>query len=97
MAKTMTMQECADYLHISRTTLLKLARSGEIQGSKLGKCWIFLDEHVSGYLFSQIEEQTHARRKAHEQQAGARGTPAELPAKKKRGGQPLPISTDPVY
>ena len=61
--KTFDLIECAEFLKIDRTTLLKLAGKGEIPGAKIGRAWVFLEDDVVAYLRRQINEQTVARQR----------------------------------
>jgi excisionase family DNA binding protein len=63
--KTLDLLECADFLKIDRTTLLRLANAGEITGAKIGRAWVFLEDDVVAYLKRQAIEQTRARALAH--------------------------------
>ena len=40
---TLTLQEAARFLKIHPVTLQDKARSGEIPGAKIGKCWVFVE------------------------------------------------------
>jgi excisionase family DNA binding protein len=53
-----TAQEAAAYLRVSRGTVCKLARRGEIPGTKLGQQWRFDKEQLDEWM----REQAKARR-----------------------------------
>jgi len=52
----LTIEELADYLKVSKSTLYKLAQEGRVPGQKVGRHWRFrretidrwLDEHPQG-------------------------------------------------
>jgi len=46
----MTIDELADYLKISKSTLYHLVRRGEIPGTKIGRHWRFHREAVDAWL-----------------------------------------------
>jgi len=46
----MTIDELAEYLKISKSTLYKLAQGGKLPGQKVGKRWRFHKEAVGRWL-----------------------------------------------
>ena len=46
----MTLVELAKYLKVSRSTIYKLSRAGELPGSKVGKSWRFHKEAIDRWL-----------------------------------------------
>lgn len=46
----LTVDELADYLKISKSTLYKLAQEGRIPGQKVGRHWRFRKETVDRWL-----------------------------------------------
>ena len=46
----MTIDELAEYLRISKSTLYKLAQEGKLPGQKVGKCWRFHREGVDRWV-----------------------------------------------
>jgi excisionase family DNA binding protein len=46
----MTMDELAEYLKISKSTLYKLAQENKLPGQKIGKRWRFHREAVDDWL-----------------------------------------------
>ncbi|MGZ8251904.1 MAG: helix-turn-helix domain-containing protein [Methylophilaceae bacterium] len=52
---TLTLQEAAQFLKIHPVTLGEKARLGEIPGTKIGKCWVFLDVDLIEYIRSQYK------------------------------------------
>jgi excisionase family DNA binding protein len=46
----LTIQELAEYLKISRSTLYKLAQEGKVPGQKVGKHWRFHRGAVDAWL-----------------------------------------------
>lgn len=55
--KTLTLQEAADFLKVHPVTLGEKARNGEVPGTKVGKCWIFIDVDLIAYIRSQYKGQ----------------------------------------
>lgn len=53
---TMTVDEVADFLQISRSTVYKLVRAAELPGRKVGSKWRFSREVVEAWLLD-----THSR------------------------------------
>ncbi len=56
----MRLDELADYLKVSRSTLYKLVRQGDIPGQKVGKQWRFHKDAVDDWLKQHPE---HASKK----------------------------------
>ncbi|TLS18454.1 MAG: helix-turn-helix domain-containing protein [Betaproteobacteria bacterium] len=50
---TLTLQEAASFLKVHPVTLQSKARSGEIPGAKVGKCWVFLEIDLIEFIRSQ--------------------------------------------
>jgi excisionase family DNA binding protein len=48
--EVMTIEELAEYLKISKSTLYNLAREGALPGTKVGKHWRFHKEAVVEWL-----------------------------------------------
>ena len=46
----MTMDELAEYLKISKSTLYKLAQDNKLPGQKIGKRWRFHKEAVDAWV-----------------------------------------------
>ena len=46
----MTMDELAEYLKISKSTLYKLAQEGKLPGQKVGRHWRFRKKAVDRWL-----------------------------------------------
>jgi excisionase family DNA binding protein len=46
----MTIDELADYLKISKSTLYHLVRRGEVPGTKIGRHWRFKREAIDRWL-----------------------------------------------
>lgn len=53
MEKLLTLQQIAQKLQISETTLYKLARNGKIPAIKIGNQWRFKMEDIEKWLESQ--------------------------------------------
>lgn len=46
----LTIEELADYLKISKSTLYKLAQEGRIPGQKVGRHWRFRKQTIDRWL-----------------------------------------------
>ena len=46
----LTAEEAADFLRVSTKTLLALARSGDLPGTKVGRAWRFLRADLTAYV-----------------------------------------------
>ena len=53
--KILTVQEVADLLRIHRTTVTRLAKSGEIRSYKLGNRRLFRDVDVFAFFENQVD------------------------------------------
>jgi excisionase family DNA binding protein len=53
----MTVQEVADYLHVSHDLIYRLAQKGKIPASKVGGRWRFKKEKIDRWM----EEQSSAQ------------------------------------
>ncbi len=49
----MSIEQLADYLKVSRSTLYKLAQDGRLPGQKVGKRWRFLRTAIDDWLSQQ--------------------------------------------
>jgi excisionase family DNA binding protein len=56
-ATVLTIDELADYLRISKSTLYKLAQLGAIPGQKVGRHWRFHKDAIDQWLKSQSDGQ----------------------------------------
>lgn len=61
---TLDLAACAEFLKIHRTTVLKLAASGELPGAKIGRAWVFLRTDLEAYLRGMIDSQREKRQAA---------------------------------
>lgn len=52
----MTIDELADYLKLSKSTLYKLAQEGKVPGQKVGKHWRFHKKSIDAWLNTQDTE-----------------------------------------
>ncbi len=52
LSEVMTTDDVVDYLKVSRKTLLKLVRNGEIPARKVGKNYRYLRKELEKYLLS---------------------------------------------
>ncbi len=54
---TLDLHKAADFLKIHPVTLQQKAKSGEIPGAKIGKCWVFIDLDLIEYIRSKYTGQ----------------------------------------
>ena len=54
---TLTLQDAVWLLKIHPVTLQDKARSGDIPGAKIGKCWVFVEIDLVDYIRSQYPRQ----------------------------------------
>jgi excisionase family DNA binding protein len=52
---TLTLRQAAALLKIHPVTLQNKARAGEIPGTKIGKCWVFIDVDLFELIRSQYK------------------------------------------
>ncbi len=50
---TLDLRAAAAFLHIHPVTLQEKARTGEIPGAKIGRCWVFVDVDLIEHIRSQ--------------------------------------------
>ena len=53
----MTIDELADYLTISKSTLYHLVRRGEVPGTKIGRHWRFKRDAIDHWLEKRQDAQ----------------------------------------
>ena len=56
----MTIDELADYLQVSKSSLYKLAQDGQVPGQKVGKHWRFRKETIDRWLDERNEATNEA-------------------------------------
>ena len=52
----MSIEQLADYLKVSRSTLYKLAQDGRLPGQKVGKRWRFHKKAIDDWLGQQHQD-----------------------------------------
>jgi excisionase family DNA binding protein len=52
MLRSYGVQEAAEFLRLSKDTVCRRARNGELEGYKPGRRWVFLEEDLIAYLKS---------------------------------------------
>ena len=67
--EVMTIDELAEYLKVSKSSLYKLAQQGKVPGQKVGKHWRFHKNAIDSWISSSPIELTSHRAKR--QQGGA--------------------------
>lgn len=48
--EVMGVDELADYLRLSKSSVYKMLRVGKIPGRKMGKCWRFHQDSIAQWL-----------------------------------------------
>lgn len=61
--EVLTIEDLADYLKISKSTLYKLVREGSIPCQKVGKHWRFHKDAIDSWLKQQPRTKKQARGK----------------------------------
>ncbi|MBM4465825.1 MAG: helix-turn-helix domain-containing protein [Chloroflexi bacterium] len=44
------VEEAMEYLHVSRSTIYRLIKRGELKGHKVGKKWVFYKRNLRDFL-----------------------------------------------
>jgi len=52
-----TTKEVADMLRVSKVTIIRLLKSGDLKGKRIGRQWRILAEHVDKYVLSGKTEE----------------------------------------
>lgn len=92
--RTLDIEECAAYLKVDRTTVLKLAMQGVLPGAKIGRAWVFPEDELAAFLSGEVKRQQMERRELRLQPfsepdiSRTRSTPDAVPKRKR--GQRLP-------
>lgn len=88
--RSLDIEECAAYLKVDRSTVLKLAMQGVLPGAKIGRAWVFPEAELAAFLSSEVKRQQTERQELQAQPLHAldarqsRSTPDDIP-KRKRG------------
>jgi excisionase family DNA binding protein len=64
--KTFDTEECAEFLKVDRTTILRLAANGFLPGAKIGRGWVFIEDDIVEYLRIQTKIQQRSRQNEYE-------------------------------
>lgn len=59
-AQIMTVEEVADFLKLSKITVYKLVKKGDLPGFRVGNSWRFRREMIVGIISSQAGQQPPA-------------------------------------
>lgn len=51
--KTLDLKQAADFLKIHPETMRQLAISKKIEGAKIGRRWVFLEQHLVRHITQQ--------------------------------------------
>jgi len=88
---TLDIHQAAAILHADEETVLALARSGELPGTKIGRPWVFLRTDVLDYLRVRVGSDTAQRRQA---AAAPPAVAAVLAPQRSRRRTSLPVLPD---
>ena len=88
---TLDIHQAAAILHADEETVLALARSGELPGTKIGRPWVFLRTDVLDYLRVRVGSDTAQRRQA---AAAPPAVAAVLVPQRSRRRTTLPVLPD---
>lgn len=92
--KTLDIDECAEFLKVDRTTVMRLAGIGELPGAKIGRAWVFLQDDLVAYLRTKVNQQMRLRaaeQEIDEHLATAKASPmVVVPAPKRTMRKSLP-------
>jgi len=61
LGEVLTIEDLADYLKISKSTLYKLVREGSVPCQKVGKHWRFHKDAIDAWLKQQPSTKKQAR------------------------------------
>jgi excisionase family DNA binding protein len=50
MMKSLTLKEAAQFLKMHHSTLREKASIGHIPGRKVGRAWVFIEEHLADFV-----------------------------------------------
>lgn len=53
MERWMTLDETAEYLHVSKDSIYRMAQKGKIPASKVGNLWRFKKEEIDGWMLKR--------------------------------------------
>ena len=87
MKETYNLDEAADYLVTSTSTVERLIALGEIPAGKIGKAYVIHLDDLRGYLRAEIARQTAERCEHARKIADGLMPPSERPAVKTAGGE----------
>ena len=63
MSEILTVQEVCEYLKISKPSLYRYVKAGELPGFKMGKIWKFHRHTIDDWFQKKVVEDTRARSK----------------------------------
>ena len=56
-SQIMTVEEVAEFLKLSKITVYKLVKKGDLPGFRVGNSWRFRRETIAGIISKQLEGQ----------------------------------------
>ncbi len=57
--KVLTVDEVASLLRLTRVTIYRMAKAGDIPALKVGKVWRFPEEEVEAWIHEKIQDKMH--------------------------------------
>ena len=48
--KSLTLKEAASFLKMHSETLREKAKTGDVPGRKVGRAWVFIEEHLADFV-----------------------------------------------
>ena len=60
---TLTTEQVAERLHITPTTVRRMANAGRLTASKIGRRWLFTEESVAALLAEHSNRETRPTRR----------------------------------
>lgn len=91
---TLDIHQAAAMLHADEETVLALARSGELPGTKIGRPWVFLRADVLDYLRARVGADTAQRRQAATAPPAVTALAATVVPQRSRRRTSLPVLPD---
>jgi excisionase family DNA binding protein len=90
--QTYDITQVAKLLNCEPSTVTELAVEGALKGAKIGRSWVFMEEHVTEYLREQVQAQTLKRKRARKPIISAENIEPSIymPRERRSGGRKRP-------
>ncbi len=76
------VEEAAALLRAEASTIMQLARRGDLPGTRIGKSWVFLRGDVMAFLRQRIATDTEERRRLSSKAIVASAVPSVRPSRR---------------